>query len=165
MADIYENAFITIAATKAQDSSLGCYSQTDPEFYASLVPGYRDVYIRQEPPTYPTHWGERGRSKVWPLLNRGWVYQEMRLSCRVLHFCPQEVMWECQTTRKSESGCSDEDLGRDESHYAWTMYEAVPYWKLAENPRLLWYRTVQEYSRLQLTFEKDKIPALAALIQ
>src|SRR5207248_1550342 len=34
-----------------------------------------------------------------------------------------------------------------------------------ENPRLLWYRTVQEYSRLKLTFEKDKMPALAALTQ
>lgn len=68
--------------------------------------------------------------------------------------------------KESESGCSDEDLARDESHYAWMKYEAVPYWKLADsNIRLLWYRTVQEYSRLQLTFEKDQIPALAALIQ
>jgi len=78
MADIYENAFVTLAATKAQDSSSGLYSQTDPEFFASVVPGYCDVYIRQE---YPTHWGERDRSKAWPLLNRGWVYQ--KCDCRV----------------------------------------------------------------------------------
>ena len=81
MADIYENAFVTLAATKAQDSSSGLYSQTDPEFFASVVPGYCDVYIRQERPKYPTHWGERDRSKAWPLLNRGWVYQ--KCDCRV----------------------------------------------------------------------------------
>ncbi|KAI9777863.1 MAG: hypothetical protein M1839_008540 [Geoglossum umbratile] len=165
MANIYENAFITIAAGRAPDTLAGCYSKTDPEFIANLVPGYHDAYIRQEPPKFPTHWGERDRSGVWPLLNRGWVYQEMRLSRRVLHFCSQEVMWECHTVRKSESGCSDEDLDSDLPRYGWTKYENVPYWKLTENPRLLWYRTVQEYSRLKLTFEEDKMPALAALTQ
>jgi hypothetical protein len=165
MADIFENAFITIAATKAGDSSSGCYSQTEPEFLASLIPGYRDVYIRQQPPEYPTHWAELDGSMAWPLLNRGWIYQEMRLSSRVLHFCSQEVMWECQTARKSESGCSDEDLGTDGLSYERTMYKYVPYGNLARDPRLLWYRTVQEYSRLKLTFEKDKMPALAALTQ
>ncbi len=30
MADTYENAFVTIAATKSQDGSGGCYSERDP---------------------------------------------------------------------------------------------------------------------------------------
>jgi hypothetical protein len=163
MAGIYENSFLTIAATKSKEGAGGCYATTNPEFLAISVPD-TDIYVRQKPPKFPTHWSQKDSEK-WPLLNRGWVYQEMRLSRRVLHFCSQEVIWECRHSRKSESGCSDEYMDSDESRYRWTIYETVPYWKLAEDPRKLWYRTVQEYSRTQLTFEKDKMPALAALTQ
>jgi hypothetical protein len=84
----------------------------------------------------------------------------------VLHFGSQEVIWQCQNARRSESGCSDKPLGRNVSQtFIYGMAEDIPYWKLAEDPRQLWYRTVQQYSRLQLTFEEDKMPALAALTQ
>jgi hypothetical protein len=45
------------------------------------------------------------------------------------------------------------------------MYTHVPYSILVQNPKLLWYRTVEEYSRLQLTFERDRMAALSALTQ
>jgi hypothetical protein len=44
-------------------------------------------------------------------------------------------MWECRESRKSESGCSDEDIGRDDGRYNNMMYEYVPYWKLEKDPR------------------------------
>jgi hypothetical protein len=162
MASIYQNASLTIAATKSSGSAGGCYTSTKPEFLAKSIPG-TNIYVRQHPPQFPTHLSPSPQE--WPLLNRGWCYQEMRLSQRVLHFCSQEVMWECAHERRSESGCSDENIGKDEPHYNWSKYEVVPYWKLAQDPRKLWYRTVQEYSRLQLTYGKDKMPALAALTQ
>jgi hypothetical protein len=161
MASIYENAFLTIAATKSKDSTAGCYSTTEPDFLAVSVPT-TGVYVRKQHTNFPTSWSQK-TPEQWPLLDRGWIYQEMRLSRRVLHFCSEEVIWECRDCRKSESGCSDEAFDRDKPQYEWLMYESVPYWKLAENPRLLWYRTVQEYSSLRLTLEKDKFPALAAL--
>jgi hypothetical protein len=163
MASIYQNARLTIAATNASESAGGCYASTKPEFLAKCIPG-TNIHVRQQPPTFPTHWSQHNVEE-WPLLNRGWCYQEMRLSWRVLHFCSQEVIWQCAHKRRSESGCSDEDTGKDEPRYNWSKYDAVPYWKLAQDPRRLWYRTVQEYSRLQLTFGKDRLPALAALTQ
>lgn len=164
MASIYKNAFVTIAATKSKESTEGCYGMTSTDYLARCVPG-TDVYVRRQPPKFPTHWSKI-TSEEWPLLNRGWIYQEMRLSRRVLHFCAQEVIWECQNARRSESRCSDKPLGKNDfQRYMHTMYEATPYSTLAEDPRKLWYKTVQEYSRLQLTFEKDKMPALAALTQ
>jgi hypothetical protein len=71
---------------------------------------------------------------------------------------------ECRESRKSESGCSDEIISRGATIEN-TMYESVPYLELEEHPRKLWYRTVHEYSGMQLTFEKDKMAALAALTQ
>ncbi|KAF2452060.1 HET-domain-containing protein [Karstenula rhodostoma CBS 690.94] len=162
MASIYRSAFVTIAATNSKETIEGCYRTAGADYLAKCVPG-TDVYVRRQPSKFPTHWASIS-SEEWPLLNRGWIYQEMRLSRRVLHFCSQEVIWECQNARRSESGCSDKPLGsKDTQTYKTTMYGAVPYSKLAEDPRKLWYRTVQDYSRLQLTFEKDKMPALAAL--
>jgi hypothetical protein len=81
MGHIYENAFVVMAATKAQDGSLGCYSQTEPEFNATAIPDYQDLYIRQQLHKFPTRWPEREKTKSsCPLLHRAWCYQEMRLS-------------------------------------------------------------------------------------
>lgn len=87
----------------------------------------------------------------------------MRLSPRILHFCSQELMWECRSSRKSESGCSDQDFAGERVDHK--TYPPIPYPKSVTNLRQLWYLTVQDYSRLQLTFEKDKLPALAALAE
>lgn len=164
MASIYKNAWVTIAATSSKGSTEGCYRKTDDDYLAKCVPG-TDVYVRRRPPEFPSHWTDL-HSEDWPLLNRGWIYQEMRLSRRTLHFCSQEVVWECQNARRSESRFIEQPLGsKDTRTYMHTMYEATPYSKLAKDPRMLWYRTIQEYSRLQLTFEEDKMPALAALTQ
>lgn len=163
MADIYENAVFTVAATKSRDGSGGCFAETNAKYFSKLVPGYQDIYVRQELPRFPSHWGEFD-SRQWPLLNRAWIYQEMRLSRRVLHFCAEEVVWICRTAQRSESGCNDADFS-DGRYFRNTQYSSIPYLHLQENPRLLWYRNVQEYSRLQLTYESDKMAALAGLTQ
>jgi hypothetical protein len=50
MADIYSEAYVTIAATKAENPSQGCYTQTDKIFFAERLPGYETIFIRGEPP-------------------------------------------------------------------------------------------------------------------
>ncbi|KAL3301807.1 tol protein, partial [Colletotrichum asianum] len=109
MADIYENAYITIAATKSAASSGGCYSETSDKYIARAIHGYKNAFSRFKLPGLPTHWSHFGRQKELPLFNRGWIYQEMRLSHRVLHFCGQEVIWDCRsvTLRRNESGSNE----------------------------------------------------------
>jgi len=169
MADIYENAYLTLAATKSRDGSGGCFAETDTKYIAKLVPGYQHIFVRQEVPRFPSNWADfeppAGRHGDWPLLNRAWVYQEMRLSPRVLHFCAEEAVWVCRTVQRSESGCNDADFKHNAIYELSGSHSSTPYWLLQGKPRLLWYRTVEEYSRLQLTFESDKMPALAGLAQ
>ncbi|KAI1413399.1 HET-domain-containing protein [Hypoxylon sp. FL1857] len=163
MADIYENAFFTIAATKSKDGSGGCYSDRDPGYFNSSAVVEGSIYIRRQIPSFP----ERGfHSARWPLLARGWVFQEMSLSKRVLHFGHQEVIWQCRSCRKSESGNNDLDPGpitegdltRGHSQ-AENKESSEPLWDGS------WYDIVNEYSGLALSFEKDKLPALAAISQ
>ncbi|TPX07155.1 uncharacterized protein E0L32_010956 [Thyridium curvatum] len=164
MADIYENAFITIAATRSPNSSRGCFADTDSRFIAAPVSGYSGVYVRVLTPRWPPIWAMHdSKMPEWPLLTRGWVYQELRLSTRILHFGPEEVTWECASQRRCESGLNDEDWAADDAYYDTQGYASWPYWRLEREPLLLWHRTVHEYSGLRLSFETDKLVALSAL--
>ncbi|KAF4958964.1 hypothetical protein FGADI_2043 [Fusarium gaditjirri] len=163
MADVYQHSFLTIAATKSHDGSQGCFSETSHQYVAKLLPGYQDIYVRQQVPLFPDHWTQLDNNGSYPLLNRAWIYQEMRLSPRVLHFCNEEVIWVCQAFQRSESGGNDQDYN-DGKRFKLTLFTC-----LGETPRekdqLAWHRSVQEYSRLNLTYESDKTIALAGVAQ
>jgi len=151
MADIYENAFVTIAATKAQGPSQGCYSQTDPLFLAEPLPGYNRLVIRRRLPSLKVPcWPYEG---VPPILTRGWTYQELYLSPRVLHFTSQEVMWECHSMQRCESKCHERTQGLPDRRFVEDDDEL----------RMQWCERVEAYSPLQLTFVKDRLPAIAAI--
>jgi hypothetical protein len=138
MADIYENSFITIAATKSKNSTGGCFAKCDEKYLSKPVPGYQDIYVRQTPRSFPWSRGQVISSTDWPLLNRAWIYQEMRLSRRILHFCANEVVWQCQTVQRSESGSGSNDYDSSDSIRFRNMHhQIVPYSILQNNPRYL----------------------------
>uniref|UniRef100_L2G2J6 Tol protein n=1 Tax=Colletotrichum fructicola (strain Nara gc5) TaxID=1213859 RepID=L2G2J6_COLFN len=163
MSDIYENAHVTIAATRSANALGGCYLRRHPKYLAEPVPAYEGVFVLLHPSGLT---GDYKRSAVHsnqPLLERGWVYQEMRLSRRVLHFCDEEVIWVCQESRLSESECDGLAFSSlDHPERSW--YTEMPHGLPSENPKVLWNRWVDEYSRLKLTYpHKDRMAALAGL--
>ncbi|KAK1635906.1 hypothetical protein BDP81DRAFT_430549 [Colletotrichum phormii] len=166
MAHIYAKADLTIAATKSSDASGGCFANTGNEYMSKLVPGCNNTYVLHKLPEFPLMSSEHqiGKSSGWPLMNRGWAYQEMRLSPRVLHFCAQEVIWVCRDAQKSESKDNDKDLTSKDG-WARISFSHIPYGILEKDPKYLWYRTVQEYSRLRLSKQEDKMAALAGLAE
>ncbi|KAI0550006.1 HET-domain-containing protein [Xylaria curta] len=166
MAEIYANAFLTIAATKSKDGAGGCYSDRNACHVdcGTVVEG--SVFIRGQMPRFGGPAGSK-TSEGWPLLLRGWVYQEMSLSTRVLHFGSQEVVWQCRTHRRSESGSNDSDHANStfsDGHAPSGIKHNDAWDKGSPNDRP-WYDVVNDYSGLALSFEKDKLPALAAISQ
>lgn len=110
MADIYQNSYITLAATVAKDSNVGCWTTTEetrPEYELSAVPeSFPRVLVRER--LY--HWTDPltdASMSRYPLISRGWVFQERILSPRILHFCGQELVWECGGLTACECGCID----------------------------------------------------------
>ncbi|PNP80398.1 hypothetical protein FNYG_05997 [Fusarium nygamai] len=87
----------------------------------------------------------------------------MMLSPRVLHFCNEEVIWVCLASQRSESGCNDRDYN-DGKSFKPTLFSCVDD-TLRDKAQFTWHRTVQEYSRLDLTYESDKTIALAGVAQ
>ncbi|KAJ2976099.1 hypothetical protein NUW58_g8174 [Xylaria curta] len=72
MAEIYANAFLTIAATKSKDGTGGCYSNRDVSHVncGTVIEG--SVFIRGQMPRFGGPAGSKA-AESWPLLLRGWV--------------------------------------------------------------------------------------------
>ncbi|RYP71479.1 hypothetical protein DL770_008120 [Monosporascus sp. CRB-9-2] len=110
MDSVYKNAWCTIAATHARDSTEGLFVERDPRV---LQPCPYEVPEDVRTPKYGT---DRNNpfyvvdTNLWhyniafaPLTSRAWVVQERLLSPRILHFAAEQVFWECQEMAACES--------------------------------------------------------------
>lgn len=109
---------------------------------------------------------QRPRPVEEPLFFRAWALQERILSLRTLDYHCHEMVWECEGMRKCE--CEEtENRGlrtqkaRFNEPWLWKSYGSLP-----DSPDdNVWNRIVVTYSALSLTFESDRLPALAGLAQ
>lgn len=175
MANIYENAYVTLCATTSSGDDSGCYSTTPLLWQPQKVRIRKrdgieyNVYIRRG--IYDQHippWAN-ARAEVFaghfPLMTRGWCYQERLLSQCLVHFGLGELMWEC--AELSDCACSQGELGKrspymasrsEKRHHKEALY--------ASDPALIekyWDDVIHEFSDLSLTYEKDKLPALSGV--
>lgn len=161
MANIYKNAYLTIAATSSKDSSGGLFSTR--RVRQELVCGQRYgadgapyLVAAVEDVPHPKLADEsRKLAQKWPLLTRAWVFQERLLSPRVVHFASPEMFWECREMSSCECGRLQASV---KSHYEKTAND--------DSPQLLrkqWPEMVQSYSALNLSYADDKLPALSGV--
>ncbi|KAH0498520.1 hypothetical protein TgHK011_005772 [Trichoderma gracile] len=168
MATIYENAYLTLAATASTDSHGGLYRILPPETYERAFAyggdGFGEattICVRKALPHFDhslfpetSMW----MKKELPLLERAWAYQERVLSSRLLHFCNSELSFECN----EGADCQCEDPGRGppwKAHLRRMLQE-----KNWRGPTALgWARFVQDYTGLKMTYHKDRLPALSSI--
>ncbi len=163
MAQVYSNSVMTIATTRASDVTEGLFSAPPKQKYETyyrprkVTARYRgqdfhlfayNCYVHSDL-TFPY---DR------PLLQRAWVFQERLLSPRVLHFCLEELQWECRagticqcaglTFHSCEKSIWNQNSSRDSPSGGPPVEHA-------------WHKIVQRYSTLKLTFGKDRLPAIS----
>lgn len=108
MADIYENASLTLSATVSAGDSYGCFPEsfsTSRSLPVSLPEDVGTCEIAVRKPI--VHWDVLGQSELharFPLMSRGWAFQERLLSRRVLHFSESELVWECRELSTCKCG-------------------------------------------------------------
>ncbi|KAI1269030.1 HET-domain-containing protein [Xylariaceae sp. FL1019] len=160
MADIYGNAFVTLAAVKSVDSDGGLFSKHD-DTKAKLVI-LRDSYdgntsrilVRpslEHTAYYASHSYGLPTGTEARLLDRAWCYQEYILSPRILMFTDWEILWGCLATVACNCGSF--------SHDTRTVI-------LESNLKTRFNRQLRSSSLKdlhRLTFEADKLPALAGV--
>ncbi|KAL8370829.1 hypothetical protein RB595_000935 [Gaeumannomyces hyphopodioides] len=102
MIDVYGGALLNIAATAAVDTNRGLFSQTSTSVGPTYITAQATVM-----PNGPYDIIKRGYQKdvfsSHPLMSRAWVFQELFLASRTLHFCQTEMVWECEEMFASET--------------------------------------------------------------
>lgn len=175
MCDIYSRAALTIAVSLCDDSSQSFLSKRHMKPFhkecQSPVITYKNEETRSKgglwitPRAWPgrgygswyletpwRHFGSLMTSKTggnrW--LARGWTFQEWMLSPRVLHINTM-TLWDCLNGYANELSHRHMDtpiLSRDPT-------------RLGRD--VSWSSIMEEYSRRDITFERDRLPALAGL--
>jgi hypothetical protein len=169
MAQIYEEAVITIAATNAASIDEGCF--TTPSSNMDIAPNVCPLFPEDAfsgmllLPSDPVWWMAVNEA---PLQRRGWTLQEQLLSTRVMHCTEFGIYWQC------------DDLQASEFHdkLTYTGISGIGYW-LSGRPansddaltepekshliKVVWGNIVSEYSGRQLSFESDRLVALSAI--
>lgn len=152
MCAIYSNAFLTLSATRCNDS-------TD-----TLLPDFRRTVDRLDSHGNPTAVAVRSsgphvsRTNAYSLLERGWVLQERLLSRRVLHFGFDELMWECMEDAWCECDTFDKRFQPRIRNLYRKRNEPGK-----EAQQTVWYQVVQTYTELELTYLTDRGVAILGI--
>jgi hypothetical protein len=181
MASIYQNSYLTICAAMSANTGGGLFSNAGPEFkphrltYPDGDGRSQEVYARIQ--LSHAHFpGIYGSTPKLPIYNRGWILQERLLSPRVLHFAPQELNWECLAETVCECSCTISNVVEGPN----THHSIVDMAELSMSPKRFysfarlslmdkewverrWRKLVEEYTTLELTYERDIFPAISGL--
>ncbi|KAH8904653.1 HET-domain-containing protein [Coniochaeta sp. PMI_546] len=189
MASIFQNCFLVISAAKSSNAYEGLYSDFPSRCNTHIVhftaestedgsTSQETICVRQ-PLTHSRRslWPYAPQDTPLPVFARGWILQERFLAPRVLHFGPEELSWECLEATSCQCTAVDDrdhiEFSNPEVKYktprtgppkSLTKSDYSPVaWKSMSAAKLetSWYRLVEEYTRLHLTYEKDIFPALA----
>lgn len=162
MSKVYRNAYCTISANKIDAGAKGL-------FYSGLGSLARQFSLKTKYEQLELH--HRGNIKQhWddalqraPLQIRGWCLQEREMSPRIIHWTEQEIAWECRMAKATESWPAQ--MGLDWSNLkikdkrSWDGLQDM-HIKDVYNE---WHRTVERYTKMYLTDERDTLPALSGL--
>ena len=171
MHKVYQNAFCNLSATGAADSSQGLFFDRRPE---QSQPAEVTLTLSHFDPSASAQvylMFEEGASfrqlESTPLQGRGWVFQERLLARRNLHFCCDQLMWECKELYASETypqgmpemmasppptllNGGPSEVGPDDEEFEDYCHET-------------WLPLVLGYSGCQFTVPNDKFIALSGV--
>lgn len=113
MASIYANAYVTISASASHDGADGCHTFPKPFHKIEVTDMHgasSTIFARETLSHKMFDYGfeahdarSRSISKIniekalpdYPIMKRGWTFQERTLSPRILHYSRHELIWEC----------------------------------------------------------------------
>lgn len=178
MQDYYSKAILTIASDLATGDHESFLDNARPQSTSATIPfntkvtatSLNHVYISKDVKTPGID------PDVTPLSVRGWTLQEDILSPRTLHYTTTELIFSCQQSRFVETdvtpqGYNDVDQMRSikrfflrpKSGLTDPLLLKYPAYEAYYQPISRWYRLFENYCSRLLTFEADRLAAIAGL--
>jgi hypothetical protein len=151
MSDIYGNSGLNIAASGAVDGRSGCFFELPQNRICQVQVRLGNRLCSYN---YATGLMYTNSLMEMPLMKRGWALQESLLPSRTLHFTSTEVFWECHAKVACET--FPEEFP---TPHPWIER----FFMKKPISRSMWRLIVEEYSKCQLTYTKDKLVAISGL--
>lgn len=176
MAQIYQNASLNISATQASAGVQGLFANREPlsvapvlrtlegtESGAGAKQNFLAVMIHPSQALSTSRWEDNVQNA--PIQSRGWVLQERLLAPRVVHFCKEQVYWEC---RESTACQTDPDgslfLATKKVRTHDTPKRIFPVKQGTHGAWLGAYdQVVSMYAQTKLSFCSDRLLAISAI--
>ncbi|KAF5005842.1 hypothetical protein FDECE_7739 [Fusarium decemcellulare] len=158
MCSIYQNSYITLAATSSSDSDMGLFWTVYKIPIESHGLSHNQLFLRQAADhLYDDKSTDPAVNHDFPLLTRGWVYQERILARRVVHFSRFELRFECMAPAPQCECGLQSAWSRKRSHQDTLASTSL------EEIRTHWYEIIGDFSSLHLTYHSDALAALAGI--
>jgi hypothetical protein len=145
MASLYRDAHVTLAAMSASRSDQGfLWDVSNKELPTELV-------------------GESGDSKELndtPHGTRGWTFQELLLSTRIVYFYEGWMVWEC----RSAKGVEGSELRDSTRGWSISATRDVRHYSLPNSNQLVWWSWVHKYTSRSLTYITDRPAAIHGVV-
>ncbi|KIW02166.1 uncharacterized protein PV09_06649 [Verruconis gallopava] len=187
MYKVYRNSYCNISATAAADGSQGLYSYREPRnLWESEVNvntetnrlglnkkgdkhahGHFGSLVRRCRVVDPGFWDLKVDNA--PVNTRAWVLQERLLAPRVVHFCEDQVAWECAELDASEASADGisrlgHKNGLVQDRVRLKAFTALTS-QMETEAHANWKSIVERYSKTSLTKPSDKLIALAGIAE
>ncbi|KAI8652412.1 HET domain-containing protein [Fusarium keratoplasticum] len=177
MSDVYQNAYITIAAAAARNSTEGCFHSRPFSIRKSFAAvaevqnKVEQVEVFARPWQSDRHWttnigdGPQNRAQN-PLETRAWTLQEHILSGRILRFTSHELVWHCREVHLCE--CRPGSALRKEALRLINLDRMTgdkdsSFVLRSSDPRIVWSEVVTPFTRRAITHESDRLPAISGV--
>jgi hypothetical protein len=177
MASAYEGSFLTIAAVDFPNSNGGLFldSITPPAHSAfthraasrgtaTSLKTQSTAFVR--PLLLPRSNEDKLHLYNAPLYKPGWVFQELMLSFRSLHFREHQMYWKCPSGLRSEDDTLDEI---EKKHGHLNFFDQVGRgqddFKTPLNSTETWWKWVIYYTSRSLTRSEDRSAAITDMIR
>jgi hypothetical protein len=159
MSRIYASAQISLVPAASKCSDQGFLNRKVPPilpvpFVSSREPNLTGTIYLQERLCggNTSAFNREVQSQVW--YDRGWTFQELLVSRRLLYFGDTMLHYSCQTAVGAEN--TKAKALTEDFYVPWV-------WRHHDNAKLAWFQAVQEYSGRLLSNPTDKLPAISAL--
>ncbi|CAF3471479.1 unnamed protein product [Fusarium graminearum] len=170
MLSVYANAYLTINASKGNDSSSGLFYKSSTREYFEFEHTYGGIRGRAlacEVPFEEAMQHAYIQLKDDPVSHRGWTLQERVLSRRTLFYSGGQMMFECNHGFRKEDGWAiDGRFPRISSQPQMVSNDQTKDTDLSVSTSELlrsWYQLLATYGGRKLTKPSDKLPAVSGL--
>jgi hypothetical protein len=169
---VYGNSRLTISAAVAADSTQGCFKERLGLFLwpCPVVLFGQTCYLFRYPKHVEQRDGDPGDVEWNALARRAWVLQEQVLSRRSIVFLEDRLIWRCPTLSTSEKyplGIPHTpNISVDNRRLLHCIINGITSFMpkdLEVDIYTCWYRMVADFTSRSLTYEDDRLSAIAGM--